>query len=334
MRQDDTRISILYLRSLLEYLESMGLKRDVFLQKAGYPPDIVGGFDAWVPVDTIHQLWDFASEHLDDLDIGLHVGEKATIGRWGLVEYLVLNSGSVREIIANATRYWRLILNSDKSIKVDQEGDMARLSFFSKSVRCRFFYEADLIYSIRLVQQILSPNFRPTETRLAYKRPKDLSEYHRILGGKFLFDHPTYSVLFPYEFLDHPLPKANPVLLSILQEHASGVLADMMGNTTLTERVERFIQINLPNISIDRVAKHFYLSVRTLQRRLKEEQKSFRKILDEARKKKAHGYLVRQNISLSEIAFMLGFSEPSAFNQAAKRWFGMTPGDYRCKHTE
>jgi AraC-like DNA-binding protein len=332
MGQEQIQISILYLRSLLEYLESTGIKLSEFLQKGGYADDLMEDYDSWVPVDTVHHLWELAATYTADPDVGLHVGEKATIGRWGLVEYLVLNSGSLREVIENTVKYWRLMLNYDKTIVVGQEGKMAKLSFFSKSIRCRYFYEADLVYSIRMAQQILTPSFRPIETRLAYAKPKDLSEYYRILGCKLRFNSPTYSVLFPYEFLDQRLPKSNPILLSILQEHASGVLADMMGKTTLAEKVERFIQINLPNISIECVAEHLYLSVRTLQRRLKEEQKSFRELLDEARKKKAHNYLVRKNISLGEIAFMLGFSEPSAFNQAAKRWFGMTPGNYRSKN--
>ncbi len=329
MSQNQTKISTLYLRSLLEYLESNGTKLDEFLPKTGYSATIIEDLDQWISVQTIDDIWEFAAEYYDDPDIGLHVGEKATIGRWGLVEYLVLNSGTLGEIIQNSAKYWRLILNSDKSITVDREGKMARLSFFSKSITCRYFYEADLVYSMRLIQQVLSSGFQPTEICFAYKKPKDISEYKRIFGGKILFDNPTYSVLFPFDYIDQPLPKSNPVLQSILQEHASGVLDDILGNTTLADKVEQLIQINLPNISIERVAKHLYLSVRTLQRKLKEEQKSFREILDEARKKKAHGYLIKKNISLGEIAFMLGFSEPSAFSQAAKRWFGMTPGNYR-----
>ncbi len=331
MKGKQTEISVLYLRSLIEYLENQNVSLNDFLISAGYPPDLMDNFEAWVPVDTIHHLWEFASEFIKDPDIGLHVGEKATIGRWGLVEYLALNSGSLREIVENASKYWRLLFNGEKSIILGKEKKLATLSFFSKNIRCRFFYEADLVYSIRLIQQVLSQNFYPTEVRLVHEAT-ELAEYHRIFGDRISFNHSTYSMLFPYNILDQPLPKSNPVLMSILSEHASGVMADMLGKITLAEKVEQIIQINLPHISINRVAEHLYLSVRTLQRKLKLEKKSFREILDDARKKKAHGYLIKNNTSLGEVAFLLGFSEPSAFNQAVKRWFGMTPGNYRIKN--
>ena len=80
---------------------------------------------------------------------------------------------------------------------------------------------------------------------------------------------------------------------------------------------------------IEHLAREMATSVRTLQRRLKEEGLSYSELQNDVRRTLALNLLENQTLALGQIAFSLGYSEVSAFNHAFRRWFGQSPGDYR-----
>jgi AraC-like DNA-binding protein len=123
---------------------------------------------------------------------------------------------------------------------------------------------------------------------------------------------------------------ANPGLLEHLEGYARELLAGLEEKDAVTRATTRLILARLADesLSIETVAREMAMSVRTLQTRLEAEGRRFADLLREVRENLAAGYL-RERLPVEEITCLLGFSDPSVFRKAFKRWTGMTPGKYR-----
>ena len=129
---------------------------------------------------------------------------------------------------------------------------------------------------------------------------------------------------------DQRLPGGNPHLARISDRVIIGYLS-ALNSYDIVNRTQTAIVDLLPSgvISEEKVAEKMYLSVRSLRRKLQECGTSFRKLLDRTREELARQYICDEGVDLTEIAFLLGFSEQSAFSRAFKRWTGQTPSDMR-----
>jgi AraC-like DNA-binding protein len=123
---------------------------------------------------------------------------------------------------------------------------------------------------------------------------------------------------------------ANPALLEHFEQYAQDFLFKMECNDAATRAVTKIILSRLddPSLSIEKVAREMAVSVRTLQKRLEAEGVVFSDLLRDIRQRLAKKYL-RENYSVEQITYLLGFSEPSVFRKSFKKWLGVTPGEYR-----
>ncbi|MNE68944.1 Transcriptional activator NphR [compost metagenome] len=137
--------------------------------------------------------------------------------------------------------------------------------------------------------------------------------------------------MVPQELLDHPLRQADAGLLRTLEEHALALLAGLDDEEPLPLRVKnalrQLLKDGLPRK--ERVAEHFGMTLRTLQRHLQQAGSSYQQILDELRQELASHYLLHSELPIQDIAQYLGFSEPRSFHRSFKGWTGMTPGEFR-----
>jgi AraC-like DNA-binding protein len=145
------------------------------------------------------------------------------------------------------------------------------------------------------------------------------------------FATPWSGFTIPRSYLDHPVHGADPKLHVLIRSHAEALLAELPRAKSVTEKVREIVADELaggsPNISV--VARKLSTTSRTLARRLESEKTSFRLIVDDLRQKLALRYVGYSELPLSEVAFLLGFSQLSAFHRAFKRWSQETPLDYR-----
>jgi AraC-like DNA-binding protein len=145
------------------------------------------------------------------------------------------------------------------------------------------------------------------------------------------FSSEVRGVVYRTTDLDIALVESDPGLCVVLDQHAKQVLERLPRVSTQSDRVRAFLssQLSGGNTDAPTVAAHFCMSVRTLHRKLAEEGTSHKALLEELRREMCQSLLRRPEISISEVAFMVGFSEPSAFHRAYKRWTGMTPAQAR-----
>ncbi len=322
-------VSIDYIRSLLEILTRNGIDLHRYFIELNLETEILTNPDACLSDVDLVRLWEESSKRLDDDLLGLHVGEQATIGRWGLVDHLAMNSKTLREMIQNTIDFRRVVVNVDKTINLRREADLAIVSFYTKSIDLRHYYEAETVYASRLARFVLATDIGLREIRFKHQLPRATSEYERIFGVPVRFGQKENALVFANDDLDRPTAHTNPILQEILREQAEKMLSIIDNETLLSEKVKEILITDLLGFTIDRVAEQLMLSVRTMQRKLNEEGLTYRQIVDSVRKERARKYLEEKLLTLGEISYFLGFSEASSFNQAAKRWFGKTPGLYR-----
>jgi AraC-like DNA-binding protein len=172
------------------------------------------------------------------------------------------------------------------------------------------------------------------EVWLPHPRPADTSHHEALFGCALRFEAPFPAVRMPEALMTVPMPHADSALAALLERHAAQELA-RLPKPGFAQRVQEVVLELLPrgDAGAEQVAKKLHTSARTLHRRLSEEGTTFRELSDELRHHLALGYLYEKDLALSEIAFVLGFSNPNAFHKAFKRWTGTTAGAYRARVT-
>jgi len=142
------------------------------------------------------------------------------------------------------------------------------------------------------------------------------------------------EVILPAEVLGYPLVSANAAAAAVLSGAAEEQMALAMADVTVVARVEAALRQRRGSLppSIAVVARSLGMSVRSLQRRLREEGTSFQEVLDGIRKALALGRLREARVEADELAFVLGFSHINSFYRAFRRWTGMTPVEYSRRH--
>jgi len=142
---------------------------------------------------------------------------------------------------------------------------------------------------------------------------------------------PESALIFTFDANQVPLPTSDPALLEILKRHADHLLAKLPPSDDFIARVRQLIAQELTggDPSADHLATRLGMSSRTLRRRLEERGTGHKALLDEIRRELAMRHLGEERLEIGEVAFLLGYSEASAFHRAFKRWTGSTPVDYR-----
>jgi AraC-like DNA-binding protein len=174
------------------------------------------------------------------------------------------------------------------------------------------------------------PNLKPAVVRFIHPEPVCSEKYFAFFKGPVQFDAASDTLTLDRRDADQRLPGGNPYLAQINDRIIIRYLS-ALNKDDIVHRTQAAIIDLLPSgrVSDEKVARKLYLSVRSLQRKLKQAGTSFRRLLDRTREELARQYICDRGVDLTEIAFLLGFSEHSAFSRAFKRWTGQTPSDMR-----
>jgi AraC-like DNA-binding protein len=291
--------------------------------------------DERLPIATVHELLHGALVLTGDPDLGLKAAREISPGDYGALEYAASSAATWGDAIAVSARYLRLVNDAlDFSLRV--EGERAVIHLDSRVVQPRaaadFQSAAFYIASRRLWPSAPAAAY---EAWFSHPRPARTDEYERTFaGGTLRFEAPFNGFIFERRYLQLPLPTSDPKLHDVIRKHAELLLSELPRAESLTERVRDAIAKELEggNPSVINIARQLHLSARTLGRKLEHEGTTFKDLLDDLRRRLALRYVGGQDLGLSEIAFLLGFSQSAAFHRAFKRWTGQTPLEYRRAH--
>ena len=315
---------------VLEAVAAGGGRPERVLAAAGLSLEDLADPERMLPSERVIVLFDAAAAELGDDAFGLHLGETFDFGAIGALSYAVLNAPSVGTALANFERYGKTHWQGGL-LALEVSGSEARLSHdvgIAGRERARHYAEGAAIVGVKLIRRLLGADWSPRQVLLGHPRPARTSEHARILGVPIRFDAPvSAAVVFDAAVLEHPVPTADRRLLPIVERHLDERLASATdeGDWLATVRESIALEVCDGPPSIETVAARLALGVRTLQRRLGERGIVFKRMVDDVRRDLALRYLADGKSDLTEIAFLVGYSELSAFDRAFRRWTGSTP---------
>jgi AraC-like DNA-binding protein len=291
--------------------------------------------DQRFPIAMSHAWLDAVVDLTHDPDLGLDAAREVSVGDYGAVEYAARSATTWGEVCAVVGRYMRLINDAlEFSLKI--EGELAQIRLESKVPLPRaaadFQSGAFHISASHFWPRGVTPEF---EAWFTHPRPAQIEAYERTFpGGKLRFDAPFNGFVMSKDYLAVPVEGADPNLHALIREHADALLAKLPNARAITMRVRDLIAKELAggDPSVAQIARQLPMGERTLARRLEQEGTTFKEVLDGLRKQLALAYVEENELSLSEVATALGFSQSAAFHRAFKRWTGETPMSYRRGH--
>lgn len=322
--------------ALVHYLSRQGvLDRRRVEQFTGLEMSTLEDPDRRVPAQAHYKLWDHAEHVTGDPAVGLHAGQVIDPDRMGLVGHVFFNCDTLGEAVTQYVRLHRLI-NESVNLSFEQVGEQAILTWQADSPEhyCRQDMDRTLAAALCRTRHFISPGIQAEWAEIAHPRPDYADKYEKLLGGPVTFGSLATRLAFNSRHLSHPIPHRNPYVYSAVLRQVNRLLTRLQTRRSFGRKIHRLIsrQMSTEKIDADTLARQCHMSRQTLYRRLKKEGLGFHELVEQVRKDKALRYVSSDHYALGEIAFLLGFSELSAFSRAFKRWTGMAPAQYRAQH--
>jgi AraC-like DNA-binding protein len=282
-----------------------------------------------MPVKNQVKFLSLVAKELSDPFLGIHVAEGIELREMGLVYYVIASSETLGDALKRLARYSgitnegvRITCNEGKYITVrfDYVG-VSRLSD-------RHQIECFVAILLRLCRLLTGLSISPTGVKLTHRRTELPAEIKKMFGCKVAFGSDVDEVIYPRTANTIASVNADPYLNSLLVRYCEEALSNRRAHSGAWRvKVENAIVPLLPHgqAKMEQIAKRLGVSRRTLARLLASEGCTFARILDALRLDLAKSYLREQNLRNSEVAWLLGFGEVSAFSHACRRWTGKTP---------
>jgi AraC-like DNA-binding protein len=318
-------------RLVVEALEAVGADAGGLLAAFGIDRATLEDVDARLPASFDLALWAEAPRLSGDECFGLHAAERVRPGSFDVLGYTLQTSPTMGGAFERLVRYNRLI-HDQSEMRLSTHGEDARLSFqlFPEGTP-RQQAEFSLAVFLLFARQATGFDVVPRAVDFSHAEPKDVSEHRRIFRAPLHFRRPRPTLVLARWALDLPLAQADPGLLTVLEKQLGQLISRLAPGEGLMERTRRLVLEQLPggDPKVEHVGRELGMSSRTLHRRLREAGTSFREVVDGLRHDLAVRYLAEERLAIAEVAYLLGFSEASAFHRSFKRWTGQTPADFR-----
>ena len=303
------------------------------LARAGLSPKDIEDARARIGVQNQITFLELASEAIGDPLLGFHLAETFDPRELGLLYYVQASSVTLGEALACMARYISVAHEGLDASCVDRDGLKVRISYVGVPRHAdRQQMEALVTAVIRIGRQLTGHRLRPIRIALAHPRSAASAEFEAFLGLPIDFGAEADEIAFSAAARNLPVVSADPYLNKCLVSYWETALARRSSRqNSIRAAVENAILPLLPHgkARIGKVAEDLGVSSRTLSRRLAAEGVTFAQVFDEMRADLAEGYLSDRSLSITHIAWLLGFQEASAFTHAYKRWTGKPPTDRR-----
>jgi len=319
----------------LEAASAYGLDAASLREQAGLSERDLADPDGRVPLSSYVRLLQAIDAASADREFGFWLGQSVSVRSLGVVGFAMQHAPDVRAAFACLGRFRRL-LNDQVSPIIEET---AQHVVFRRVEPPSLAHLASVMVAapvgtLTLVRDLAGlPESAPLAVAASFQHPPpaNMARYREVLRCPVRFDATETSITLRREVFDLSLRRPDPGLYEYLERHARALEARLTEAQPLASQVrEALIQL-LPEGEPEHalIARRLGLGERTLQRRLRDEGTSFAALLDEARAELARSYLGDSKLAIFEVAYLLGYSEPSAFNRAFRRWTGKSPREYR-----
>ncbi|MEL6969186.1 MAG: AraC family transcriptional regulator ligand-binding domain-containing protein [Bacteroidota bacterium] len=326
-----------FVLNVADFARKQGADYQALIALSGHTEEFLSQPDSTIDRLAYSRVVEKAVEMTNDAFIGLHMGEGLGLAASGLIGQITQTSATVREALEYCCTFANLGC-SELPMSLQQSGTYYKVQLRmnplweqESPLAYRHTAEGVLAFTLRECRDLTRERKQPFAVHLPWPAPTDTREYERIFGTTVQFQQAEFAILLHRSQVEAPIVTADYQLLRLLVAHAEERSAQLRRDqgfaAVVRQSMVQLIQPAFP--SIEQVAQHLNLSLRTLQRRLQEEGVSYKHLLEEVRKDFALGYLRNPELSVSEIAYLLGYRETSAFSRACKRWLGQSPQQWR-----
>ncbi|WDP89566.1 MAG: AraC family transcriptional regulator [Desulfobacter sp.] len=327
-RQTTSAVAIL---ALFDLLRDHGLSVEQIEARTGIDRSGMDDPDTRIFMDQFLTLWQIAEEVTKDPAIGLHLRQDYGKNYMHFTIMIAKNSDTLLEAAKAWSDYAMLVNDTDRA-RIHEREDIfvCTYSCSSPEYENKWIPEHHFSYVIDCARKMSGLDFTPVAVWFKHKDPGYRDEYQKILGCPVHFGMDENLMMVKKEDMMRPVLSPDPYLKAILKKHADGIVAKYSEHPSMKQRVGALIskKLHTGRISVQMVSDAMNMDRSTLHRRLKKEGITFRTLLTQTRRDLAKQYLI-QGLSASQTAYLIGFTEPSTFHHAFKRWYGQSPGEFR-----
>ena len=304
------------------------------LERYGLDPRAIVDPDSYVDCRSFVDIFEYCAGLFEDRLFGLRLARVQDPDVLGCVVTLCRAAPTVRDALLCFIKYIPVVHSPGAIVELLEGNDIAELRHVAQSeigAHDQSNYHG-MMLAVKLLQQIGGPDFRPSYVALTVApRRRDASEIETEFRCQFR-GSTRNALAFSARWLDRPITHSSKLLFKLLGGYLDR--AKSLVRTTVVEQVHDYVRSSLSSghCSIDNCAKRLGISERLLQLRMNNYGLRFVDVLQQERVMLAKGYLERNELSLDEVANLLGYSQQSSFGRAFRRWAGLTPQNYREKH--
>jgi len=330
-------ISVPALQQYIKSAEACGLLRERVLAEAGVQPDQLLDNNGRVPGESLRRLLAYVLPHCGNPLFGLQTSQFVQPGSYSVMGYIAMTSNNIGEALSRTTIYEKLVGDMGTT-HVEFEPGVVVVRWV-----CRF---REPLARRHIIENVLASwtnytrwmadnqDLAPVAVRFEHEAPRDrglLKHYQHIFRCPVYFDQPMTALVVSPELLNHRLRQPDTTLRETLEQHAQLALRSIKETYSVADQVRALLRAMLADGSPRKefVADQMGMNVRTLHRKLADEDKSYQQILDDLRYELAERYLKESDYAIEEIARKLGFTESRSFIRYFKGHVGLTPGEFR-----
>jgi AraC-like DNA-binding protein len=316
-------------------MQRYGLDVERCFRELGLDYGLLNDPGARYPDEAIIQLWEMLIRESRDPCVGLHLAEYWHATTLHALGFAWMASATLKEAFERLVRYNRFLSHSQDYTFRETEADFR---FTLQEARAPYHfpaqdYDASFSVLMTLCQAIYGEDFAPLRVDFMHAAPDCVEEYLKRFRAPVVFDTKKNTFYIDKQTALKSLASANAELARINEAVVSDYL-DQIKQGDLSRRVRNRIIEQMPSghFSQESIASALHMSQRTLQRKLQDEGTNYKELLNDTRRELAARYMENSDSQVSEVAYLLGFSEVGNFTRAFKRWTGVAPTEYRATH--
>ncbi len=320
-------------KNLVDAVDALGADGGALARRLEIDPATLTDASARVDDAFVRELLRLAPSCTKDPAFGLHAGERSARGVYGLAEYFIVSSATLRDgLVLLADNY--ALLSEVGHVSFSEDDQFGYVSF-TNSRRAVYVQEAEYFAAavVTVARRATGVSDILSFVELPHSPPADTSEHARVFQAPVRFDMPHTRLAFDRAAQSRSLRSADAALASVLRPAVTAARATVAPTEDIVERVRATVRrkVGEGDAAMESIARALGRSRRSLQRALAERGTTYQAVLDDARKELALRYVAEPGRTLSEIAFDLAFARATAFHRAFRRWTGKTPMTYRAE---
>lgn len=318
---------------LEEFINQQGGDSLRVLERAGLQPRLFEAPNQFISLERYCHALEEAASSTGNEHFGLHFGHHIKVDALGVLGYNFLTSDNLHNALINLEKFFP-IFQKKSELKLSIENNHCVIEYNildDKLLARRHDSELTLALINKLLHSSISELWLPVTVHFKHSMLSNSQFHHDIFKCPVSFNKSRNAIIFPKELLDVKLLGTNPILNNITLDSLQELNNKHHKVESLTDEIKKRIKTLLPNSesTLEHVSSLMNVSPRTLQRHISDEGVTFKRLVENVRQELALCYLDEEKRSISEIAYLLGYSEVSAFTRAFTRWKKVSPVHWR-----